>query len=233
MGYLPIFLEVGGRKCIVVGGGEIAARKIVALVEAKAVVSVVSPGLTPVLAEMAEQRIVTYIGRTYRRGDMKGSTLVYAATGDPALDRELAAEARELGIPLNVADVPELCTFIVPAVAKRGALRIAISTSGASPAFSARIRREIEAQFGFEYGLALEILRAARTKLRAKVADPAERARRLTALADSTLPEALHAGDCDAVERLLAEHLGDGTDLTALGVNLARIGSPNRHGISR
>lgn len=228
MAYLPIFLKVSGLRCMVVGGGEIARRKAATLLDANATVTVVSPSLTPALAAIAKRGLVTYIKRTYRRGDMKGCALVYAATNDQVLHRELAGEAGELGIPLNVADDPDLCSFIAPAVAKQGALQIAISTGGASPAFASRLRREFETRFGFEYGLMLEILRAARARLRARIADSADRARRLTALAGSGLPAALRDGDCGAVERILADHLGDGIGLDALGIDPALIEEAGR-----
>ncbi len=120
MGYIPIFLDVTGRECVVVGGGEVAARKVEALLEAGARVTVVSPRLSSQLQSLAARGLVTHIARDYERGDIHGCVLVYAATGDPKLHRELAAEARALGIPINVVDVPELCTFISPAVVKRG-----------------------------------------------------------------------------------------------------------------
>ena len=97
---------------------------------------------------MVARGLVTHVARDYARGDIRGCVLVYAATGDPKLHRELAAEARTLGIAINVADVPELCTFIAPAVVKRGMLQIAISTAGASPALAARLRTALENQFG-------------------------------------------------------------------------------------
>ncbi len=162
MGYIPVFLDVTGRECVVVGGGEVAARKVASLLEAGAHVTVVSPRLSPPLQKIVASPFVTHIARGYRRGDIRGCILAYAATGDPKLHRELSAEARALGIPINVVDVPELCTFITPAVVKRGALQIAISTAGASPAFAARLRRSTRSQFGREYALTLEVLRAAR-----------------------------------------------------------------------
>ena len=146
---------------------------------------------------------------------------MYAATDDPKLHRELAAEARALGIPVNVVDVPELCTFIAPAVVKRGALQIAISTGGASPAFAARLRRNLEDQFGDEYARTLEVLRAARRLLHASEIDPAVRMRRLKDLANSALPDAIAARDGDAIDRILATHLGDGVSLAALGFGRA------------
>lgn len=221
MGYIPIFLDVSGRQCVVVGGGEVAARKVESLLETGAHVVVVSRRLEPAMEAIVARGGVTHIARNYARGDIRGCVLVYAATDDPKLHRELAAEARALGIPINVVDVPELCTFITPAVVKRGALQIAISTAGASPAFAARLRRELEDQFGAEYALTLEVLRAARRMLQADEIDPAERMRRLGGLANSALPDAIALGDVDAIERILATHLGAGVGLTRLGIDPA------------
>ena len=221
MGYIPIFFDVTGRTCVVIGGGEVAARKVESLLEAGARVTVVSPRLSPPLQAVAARGLVTHIARDYAPGDIKGCLLVYAATDDPKLHRELAAEARTLGIPINVADEPELCSFIAPAVVKRGALQIAISTGGASPAFAARIRRELEDRFGAEYALTLDLMRAARRRLHAEEIAPAERMRQLTDLANSALPDAIAAGDVAAVERILAAHLGEGVGLAQLGIDPA------------
>jgi len=221
MGFIPIFFDVTGRQCVVIGGGEVAARKVESLLEAGARVTVVSPRLSPPLQDAVVRGLVTHIARDYAPGDIRGSVLVYAATDDPKLHRELAAEARSLGIPINVADEPELCSFIAPAVVKRGALQIAISTGGASPAFAARIRRELEHRFGAEYALTLDLMRAARRCLHAEEIAPAERMRRLTELANSTLPDAIAAGDVAAVERILAAHLGEGVGLAQLGIDPA------------
>jgi len=219
MGYIPIFLDVTGRQCVVVGGGEVAARKVEALLEAGARVTVVSPTLSPPMKAIVANRLVTHLARNYERGDIRGCVLVYAATDDPKVHRELAAEARALGIPVNVVDVPELCSFIAPAVVKRGALQIAISTGGASPAFAARLRRNLEDQFGDEYARTLEVLRSARRRLHACEIDPAVRMRRLKDLANSALPDAIAARDMPAIDRILATHLGDGVDLAVLGID--------------
>jgi precorrin-2 dehydrogenase len=223
MGYIPIFLDVTGRECVVVGGGGIAARKVESLLEAGARVRVVSPRLSPPLAAIVARGLAIHIARDYERGDINGCVLVYAATDDPKLHRELAAEARALRIPINVADVPDLCTFIAPAVVKRGALQIAVSTCGAAPAFAARLRRELEDQFGARYALTLEVLRAARRRLYADEIDAAQRMRRLSGLANSALPDAIAVGDLAAIERILATHLGDGVGLARLGIDPASL----------
>lgn len=221
MGFIPIFFDVTGRQCVVIGGGDVAARKVESLLEAGARVTVVSPRLSPALEAAVARGLVTHLARDYAPGDIRGCVLVYAATDDPKLHREVAAEARTLGIPINVADVPELCSFIAPAVVKRGALQIAISTGGASPAFAARIRRELENRFGAEYALTLDLMHAARRRLHAEEIAPAERMRRLTDLANSALADAIAAGDVAAVERILAAHLGEGVGLAQLGIDPA------------
>ncbi len=225
MGYLPIFLDVTAAPCLVVGGGATAERKALGLLDAGAAVTVVSPELTPALRARARAGKLRHVARRYERRDLDGVHLVIAATSDSELHRQIAADARAAGILINVADQPQLCSFIVPATVARGALQIAISTGGASPALAARIRRELERTFGAEYGLALDILRTARTALKASKLDPDERARRLRALAESALIDHLKCRDLGAVERGLLETLGVGLD--ALGIAPQRLGLSN------
>src|SRR5258707_14847858 len=148
MAYIPIFLDVTGRECVVVGGGVVAARKVESLVDAGAHVTVVSPCLSPLIESLVARGSVNHIARDYQRGDIRGCVLVYAATDDPKLHRELAAEARVLGIPVNVVDVPELCTFLAPAVVKRVALQIAILTGAAVSAVPVRQRARLLDVYG-------------------------------------------------------------------------------------
>jgi len=220
MGYIPIFLDVRGRRCLVVGGGEVAARKIASLLEAGADVAVVSKAVNDDVASLVQDPRVTHIARDYASGDMDGATLIYAATDDAQLHRALFEEARQLGIPINVADVPELCTFISPAVLTRGSLKIAISTGGASPAMAKRILARLEGLFGNEYGLALEVMRSARRHLKSVEPDIRKRASKLTALAASRLPRHLREGDIDAVNKILLRHIGAGLDALGLAGNI-------------
>jgi precorrin-2 dehydrogenase/sirohydrochlorin ferrochelatase len=217
MGYLPIFLAMERRRCVVIGGGDIAARKVSQLLAAGAQVTVISPRLVRALAILAESATITYHARKWERGDLRGFDLAFAATDDLGAHREISNEARELGVMLNVADEPELCDFIAPAVVRRGDLQIAISTSGASPATAARIRRELEDRFGWEYAAALKLLRAARDYLLANDSDVSSRGRKLAALAASDLTGRLRVGDRAAVERLVGSHLGVGLDTLAQG----------------
>ena len=223
MGYIPIFLAVGGKPCLVVGSGEVAERKVSALLEAGAAVTIVSPMLHGHLAAIARRGGVRYLARRWRRGEMAGFALVYAASDDRALQREIAAEAGELGIPINVADAPELCSFIAPSLIRRGDLQIAISTGGASPALAALLRKELEPRFGPEYVRLLDVMRAARRWLMAARIDSDDRARRLRALANSQLRECLASGDDRAADAILEEHLG--ATLANLGMVSQRDGA--------
>src|ERR1700683_539174 len=217
MAYLPIFLDLTGRKCLVVGGREVAARKGATLLEAGAEVVLVSPEIDATIIELVRHRSVHHLKRKYAHGDMDGASLVYAATDDSALHQRLYAEARGRGIPINVADVPSLCTFISPAVLTRGALKIAVSTSGASPGMAKRIVDRLGRLFGPEYAFALEIMRAARHRLKSTESTIQTRAMKLGALAASRIPEFLRKGDLEAIDKLLIHHLGAGLD--ALGLS--------------
>lgn len=217
MAYLPIFVNLTGRRCVVVGGGEVAARKVASLLEAEAKVCVVSPTLTPELMRHVADNAIEHRPRGWQPRDLEDCTLAFAATDDAQLHRQIADEARSLGIPLNVADDPELCDFIAPSVVRRGDLQIAISTSGASPALASRMRRDLEVIIGSEYETVTNILRAARFYLRETELDPSKRARALQAIAFSPIADYIRGADWSAVDGLLMEHLGAGLD--SLGFN--------------
>src|SRR5277367_847730 len=179
MGYLPVFIDVSGRTCVVIGGGEVAERKTRSLIEAGAIVVLISPMVTAGLSAMISSAAIRYHTREYLKGDLVGAWLAFEATGDEVMARAVASEAGERGIPVNVADVPGLCTFIAPAVVQRGGLQIAISTGGASPALAGKIRHELEDSFGHEYELMIDLLAYVRRWLRMHQPDRGVRARTL------------------------------------------------------
>jgi precorrin-2 dehydrogenase / sirohydrochlorin ferrochelatase len=220
MGYLPIFIDVSGRACVVIGGGEIAERKVRSLIEAGATVVVISPTVTPELAAMSHAGAIRHLSRKYQHGDLAGAWLAFEATGDDPTARMVAVEADERGVPINVADVPGLCTFIVPAVVQRGGLQLAISTGGASPALARKIREELEESFGPEYELTIELLAVARQWLRTHEPHIGSRARLLSAMVNSDLRECLKRGDFDSVNEIVKR---------VLGVGLAEIGFEPTH----
>ncbi len=220
MQYHPVHLDLRGRPCVVVGGDEAARRKVEGLLESEARVTVVSPTVVPALAALAETHEIVHHPRGYRPGDLAGAALAYATVDDPRLQTALAAEATAAGVFLNVVDVPRLCTFIAPAVVRRGPVLIAVSTGGASPALARRLRQEIETHVGAEYDLAATILAKVRPLVRAAHADAGARARTFAHLVDGPLLDALRARDAASIDAILRDAVGDGASLAALGVAL-------------
>ncbi|MDD5758728.1 MAG: bifunctional precorrin-2 dehydrogenase/sirohydrochlorin ferrochelatase [Desulfobulbaceae bacterium] len=158
MKYYPICLQIEGRRCLVVGGGKVAERKVQGLLESGASVVVISPELTESLRRMQEAGEIAWQERGYLPGDVVGFFLVMAATDDRQVQDQVQADAERHQILLNVADVPEKCNFILPALVKRGPLSIAISTSGKSPALAKRLRREMQGSIGQDYECLTEVM---------------------------------------------------------------------------
>ena len=181
----PMFVKLAGRPCLVVGAGKIAESKIESLLEADAKVHVVAPAATRQVRAWAEDKKVEWIPRAWEPGDLEGMLLVVAATSSTEIHERIFEEARRRGVLCNVVDVPGLCDFYYPAVVQRGALQIAISTTGLSPALAQRLRKELEGQFGTEYEAWLEHLGKERDKLFAETMNPEGRKRLLHDLASA------------------------------------------------
>jgi len=165
--YFPAFLDLRGRRCLVVGGGEIGERKARALLECGAHVTVMSLSFTPKLAALAERGQLECRARALRRSDLRGCVLVVAATGHPRVDGATAALARRCRVLVNVVDRRDHCDFIMPSVLRRGELQIAVSTGGRSPALAREIRLRLEDQFGPEFAALVERAGADRRRARA------------------------------------------------------------------
>lgn len=179
MKYYPIFLYLRDRQCLVVGGGEVATRKVKSLLKAGARVMVISPEVTEAIQEWQSQGKLCHLARCYRRGDLRGFFMAYAATGIVEVDQQMAAEADMERVLLNVVDLPMLCDFITPAIVQRGDLVIAVSTDGKSPGFAKLVRQQLENFVGPEYGEALEVVGAKRGALKQSCSNAEERQRLL------------------------------------------------------
>jgi precorrin-2 dehydrogenase/sirohydrochlorin ferrochelatase len=164
--YYPVFLNVSGKKCVVIGGGQVALRKVKGLLECGAGVIVISPELSPGLNDLAGVRKIEVLREPYRAGALKGAFLVVAATGDKATNRVVAAEARRFSIPVNVVDDAENSDFIAPSCLRRGDITIAVSTAGASPALARKIRARLEKEFGGEYAALADLVAEVRAGLK-------------------------------------------------------------------
>ncbi len=150
--YYPIMLDIEGRPCTLIGGGKVAERKLLSLLQYGAEVQVISPEITDKIKALAAAGEIRYIKRGYKAGDLSGSHLVYVATNDMEVSRACHQEARDGGILINIVDAPALCEFIVPAVVRRGDLTISISTNGKSPMLTKRLRQQLEESYGAAYG---------------------------------------------------------------------------------
>jgi precorrin-2 dehydrogenase/sirohydrochlorin ferrochelatase len=200
--YYPAFLNLRGKKCVVIGGGKVAERKVSALVRSGACVLVISPELTPVLERLKSAGTISHIGRGYRKGDLKCAFLAIAATSSEKVNRAVAHEAPFL---VNVVDMPDLCNFIVPAVVGRRPLTIAVSTGGASPAMAAAIRREL---YGTDIGRYLLFLGRLRKEALKKIVDKKTREKFLRKAASKEILGILRdEGFLNAKERVMEKLL--------------------------
>ena len=159
-------LNVRDQRCVVIGGGEVAERKVIAFLECGAAVCVISPNISPELRRLCDDRQIQVINRDYRTGDLSNALVAIAATDDPNVNASVFSEGKEKGILTNVVDDPEKSTFIVPSMLRRGDLLISISTSGRSPALARKIRTELEQQYGPEYALLAEIISEVRSEIK-------------------------------------------------------------------
>ena len=194
MKYYPLFLDLAGRECLVVGAGVVAARKVRSLLECGARVTVV--GERPVAALRAlERRGVVLERRRFRAGDVGRQALVIAATDDRAVNAAVAAASRRRGIPVNAVDDPPNCTFIVPAVVRRGDLTVAISTGGKSPAAARLVKERIAALLGEEHAALVRLLGAHRERMKEQVPGQGRRAKAWKRMLDEGVLESLQRGD--------------------------------------
>jgi siroheme synthase-like protein len=168
MGYYPLFLEMKGRPCLVVGGGQVAQRKVEGLLAADASVTVVSPDLTEGLAALKSEGRIEHRQREYQRDDLEGFDIVVAATDDKAVNARVATDSRSGRVLVNAVDDPDSCDFILPSVVRRGEVVLAISTGGLSPALARRLREELEAYLSEDFGPLVELLAEVRGDLRAR-----------------------------------------------------------------
>jgi precorrin-2 dehydrogenase len=167
MGYYSVLLDLSGRQCVMVGGGSIAERRVDGLVAAGARITVISPRLTRALAALAAQGRIEHQPRGYREGDLESADLAFVATGAGEVNEAVAREARKRGVWINAADDPARCTFILPALVRRGDLTVAVATGGSCPALARAIREELEAYLTEDYATLAAIAAEARREVRA------------------------------------------------------------------
>ncbi|MBW2709343.1 MAG: bifunctional precorrin-2 dehydrogenase/sirohydrochlorin ferrochelatase [Deltaproteobacteria bacterium] len=189
MSFYPIFVQLEGKKVVVVGGGNVAHRKVLALLECGASVYLAGRELVAALEQMVEKGEIHFLGREFKDEYLDPAFMTIAATDDKDLNHRISACAREKGVLVNAVDQPPDCDFIVPSILKRGDLLIAISTSGKSPALARRIRKGLEAQFGQEYEMFLTMMGRLRKEILSLGLPQKENSRIFQKIVDSDLLE--------------------------------------------
>lgn len=216
MRYYPVCLDIRKRKCLVVGGGSVGTRKVLTLLSCGADITVVSPKVTAQLEGLADNGSIILNKRAFQTSDLKGMFLVFGATDNEALNRQIRTGAERLGLLCNIADRPEACNFILPSIVNRGDLIIAISTSGQSPAFAKKLRKDLEAVFGNEYAVLLKLMGAVRQKLLSRDHQPEAHKPLFEKLLNRNLLALIKDRKYKDINALLLEILGQGYEFEAL-----------------
>lgn len=199
-GFYPISLKVIDRKVLIVGGGEVALRKVKNLLSYGARIQMVSPQVMPEIERMALERKITLFREKYSSTFLEDCCLVIGATDDREVNQRIAADAQKAGIPVNIVDSPSLCTFLVPAVLRRGSLTVSVSTEGKSPSLSGKIKRDLESSIGEEFGLFLDYLGILRKKILEEVNDPAIRRKIFMEISDPDVAKLVQGKDLSRLE---------------------------------
>lgn len=209
MKYYPVFLDVCEKKCLVVGGGPVGARKARTLEKCGARVDVVSDRFCDAFNGM-DKEVITLKTKAFDPEDIDGSFLVIAATSNAQLNALIQGEAQKRGIMCNIADNPDKSSFILPAVIEQGDLILTVSTSGASPAVARKIKEKLKSQFGTEYGRLLILMRAVRNRLLKEGHDPDSHRESFYSLLENGILKAVESRDEEKINAVLNMVLGDG-----------------------
>ena len=217
MQHLPIFFDVKQQLCIVVGGGEIAARKVSVLLRAQAQVRVIAPELCTSLSGLAEDDTIEHIARNYENSDLDEAILVIGATDDLQVNRQIAKYARNLKIPVNVVDNPTDGNFIMPSIIDRSPVIAAVSTGGASPVLARLIRARLESLIPAGYGRLAELASKFRGKVKETFSDPSDRRRFWDCILQGGVAERVFSGHMEEAELLMGKELDKNSTIQGKG----------------
>jgi len=209
MAYYPVFLDIRGKDCLVVGGGPVGARKAVTLERSGARVKIISDRFS-VRADELNKASICFVTKEYEKDDLKGMFLVFAATNNADLNQQIKDDALAFNILCNVVDAPDNSDFLVPSTVERGKLILAVSTSGSSPALAKKIRQDLEGQFGPEYSKMLQLMGNIRKKLLSSGHNPDGHKAIFHTLIDKGLVELIRSDDEEKIDAVLHEVLGKG-----------------------
>lgn len=217
MDFLPIYLNLRGQPCLVIGGGEVAARKVELLRKAQAQITVVAPQLCRSLAELVSQGELTHINEIFRPDQVSKQRVVIAATDDSAVNMAVAKAARDMNIPVNVVDTPELCTFIMPAIIDRSPVVVAVSSGGASPVLARLLRARLESLIPSSYGRLATLVRSFRDKVKTRFSNSADRRVFWERVLQGSVAEMVYAGRDTEAKAEMEKQLAGASGGTAQG----------------
>lgn len=209
MNYYPVFINIENRQCIVIGGGEVAERKVERLLICKADVTVVARNLTSYLEALVNKGMIRHIQDEYKETHIEGAFIVIGATDSDDVNKGIYRDTREKGILVNIVDDPEKCDFIVPSVMQQGDLSIAISTGGQSPALARTLREELETQYGYEYKILLDIMGDLRTKIIAQGRTSDDNKRMFESVLRSDILEHIREKNWDKIRKIVYDLTGE------------------------
>jgi uroporphyrin-III C-methyltransferase/precorrin-2 dehydrogenase/sirohydrochlorin ferrochelatase len=206
---LPIFFNINKRLCVVIGGGDVATRKVTMLLKAHAAITLISPEICHELQAMADAKEIQFIQASYHPDYLNGACMVIAATDDEAVNEAVSRDAQALNIPVNVVDAPALCTFTMGSIIDRSPVVIAISSEGNAPVLARYVRSKIETMLPAAYGRIAGIAGEFRDKVKAKFATTQERRRFWEDAFQGPLVERVLAGQEQAARELLQNLIDD------------------------
>lgn len=213
MKYYPVCLDISGRKCVVVGGGDVAERKVRRLLDCGARVVVVSPALAEGLEGLKTCNEIEHIHADYESHFLEGAFLVVGATDDRNIHKRIFSETRGKGILVNIVDDPSLCDFILPSLMSRGDLLISVATGGKSPALSKKLREELEDLYGPEYGVLLMIMGKVREKILAQGKARTKSRGVFESILDSDIIEHIRKSEWEKARKIVRELAGVDIDM--------------------
>lgn len=216
MNYFPINLDIANRRCVVVGGGKVAERKVKSLLKCNGEVVVISPELTEKLAALHSRNSISWQNRNYIMGDLDGAFMVIAATDDEDTQAQVFTDAQEKNLLVNVADVPERCNFILPATVRRKNLAVSVSTGGKSPALARLLREKLEKHITPEYGVLADILGLLRPVVLERGQSHEKNKKLFNDILDKRFPEWIKTADWDQISKHLRSVLGNDIDTDCL-----------------
>ena len=217
MEFLPLFLNIREQHCVIVGGGEVALRKAILLIKAKANLSLISPQFISQLQDLSEEGRCKLLQEEFVAEQLEGASIVIAATNNKNTNAQVAEAAEKRNIPVNVVDQPELCSFIMPSIVDRSPVVVAISSSGRSPVLTRKIKELNETLISNREGQLAELLGAFREKVRNKYSDFIERVKFWESLLESEVTELVYSGNEGAAIQLIEDKLKQSDQTEAIG----------------